>query len=294
MVLFLYAASQHKLPESDIGVPGYTRRKTRIEPWMQTVLVSNFAMFLALALNFAIGVQQATGGATPARPHEFDVRYLVLLGWGFSARWVPTFLGVKPVQGRVLQLAVVVDVGGVVLGLAGEARLATPLLAVAAILAAVAMRVFERPERPAKTIGVHASFPAFLRIGYAYSIAAALMGIWAAWMDVHNGIWGGSRHALTVGFIALMAMTVGLRILPHFAGVRGLYSPRLMYVTLVLLLTGCTLRVTMEPLAYEGYAHFAWKVLPFSGFIELSAVLLFAVQLVLTFTRMPSVFAELS
>jgi hypothetical protein len=182
---------------------------------------------------------------------------------------------------------------GVLLGLLGKARLATPLLAAAAILAALALGVFERAERPAKTSGVHGSFPTFLRIAYAWSIGAALMGIWASWRDVHNGIWGGSRHALTVGFIALMVMTVGPRILPHFAGVRGLYSPRLMFATLVLLLAGCTLRVVMEPLAYEGYAHFAWKVLPFSGFIELGAVLLFALQLVLTFTRMPSVFAEI-
>ena len=178
--------------------------------------------------------------------------------------------------------------------MAGQAKAATPMLAVAAILAALSTRVFERPERPAKTIGIHASFPGFLRIAYAYSIAAALMGIWAAWMDVHNGIWGGSRHALTVGFIALMVMTVGPRILPHFAGVRGLYSARLMFATLVFLLAGCTLRVSMEPLAYEGYAHFAWKVLPYSGFLELGGVILFAVQLVLTFVRMPSVFAELS
>lgn len=300
MVLFLYSASQHKLPETAAGGGG-VKARARIEPWMQTVLVSNFAMFLALALNFAIGVQQAMYGASPARPHGFDERYLVLLGWGFlvplvwgfSARWVPIFLGVRPVRGPVLQAAVAVDGVGVLLGLLGKARLATPLLAAAAILAAVALGVFERPERSAKTSGVHESFPTFLRIAYAWSIGAALMGIWASWMDVHNGLWGGSRHALTVGFIALMVMTVGPRILPHFAGVRGLYSPRLMFATLVLLLAGCTLRVSMEPLAYEGYAHFAWKVLPFSGFIELGAVLLFALQLVLTFTRMPSVFAEI-
>lgn len=302
MVLFLYAASQHKLPETQAAVPGAAKQRPKIEPWMQTVLVSNFAMFLALALNFAIGVQQAMYGATPARPYGFDQRYLVLLGWGFlaplvwgfSARWVPIFLGVKPVRGGLLQLAVAVDVAGVLLGLAGQAKPATPLLAVAAVLAAAAMRVFERPERAAKTIGVHGSFPVFLRIGYAWSIVAGLMGIWAAWMDVHHGIWGGSRHALTVGFIALMVLTVGPRILPHFAGVRGLYSPRLMFAALALLCTGCTLRVTMEPLAYEGYAHFAWKVLPVSGFLELGGVLLFALQLVLTFTRMPSVFADIA
>ncbi len=127
-----------------------------------------------------------------------------------------------------------------------------------------------------------------------YWIVAALRGILAAWMDVHTGIWGGSRHALTVGFIALMVMTVGPRILPYFAGVRGLYSARLMFKALVLLLVGCTLRVSMEPLAYEGYANFAWRVLPCSGFLELGGVVLFTVQLTLTFTRMPTAFAELS
>ena len=38
-----------------------------------------------------------------------------------------------------------------------------------------------------------------------------------------------------------------------------------------------------EPLAYEGFSAFAWKVLPVSGVLELSAVLLFAANLLLTF-----------
>ena len=170
---------------------------------------------------------------------------------------------------------------------------ATFLLATAAILAAIAMRVFSTPERPAKTIGIHSSFPIFLRVAYAWSILASLLGIWASLADVHGGIWGGSRHALTVGFAAMMVMTVGPRILPHFAGVRALWSRRLMFATLLLLLAGCTLRVSMEPLAYEGVAQFAWKVLPISGCLELSAVLLFALQLIMTFTRGQSIFPEL-
>lgn len=302
VLLFLYAALQHKLPENASVPPGAAKPKAKIEPWMQTVLVSNFCLFLALVLGFADGVQQAMYGTTPARPHAFDERYLVLLAWGFlaplawgfSARWVPIFLGVAPVRGRMLQLGVAVDVLGVIFGLAGDPKLATPLLAAGAILVAISLRVFVRPKRPAKTIGIHASFPVFLRIAYAWCIISALMGIWASWMDRHQGIWGGSRHALTVGFIAMMVMTVGPRILPHFAGVKGLYSPRMMFVTLVLLCAGCVLRVSMEPLAYEGYAHFAWNFLPASGFLELTAVVLFALQLVLTFTRMPGVFAEIA
>lgn len=299
MMLFLYAASQHKVSASPVGAttpkPG-----PRMEPWMQTVLVSNAAMFLAIAINFGIGVRLAIQGVSPARPHDFDQRYLVLLAWGFlaplvwgfSARWLPTFLGVRPVRGRMLQAALVLDVVGVILGLAGLALPTTLVLAAAAILAAVAIRVFSAPERPAKTIGIHRSFPAFLRMAYVWSIVAALLGVWAAAADLHGGIWGGSRHALTVGFAAMMVMTVGPRILPHFAGVRGIWSRGLMFATLLLLLAGCTLRVSMEPLAYEGFWTGAWKILPWSGYLELGAVLLFALQLVMTFAREPSIFAE--
>ncbi|MGB6158607.1 MAG: NnrS family protein [Acidobacteriaceae bacterium] len=298
ILLFLYAASQHKLPQSS----GAVRTKPRIEPWMQAVLVSNAALFLAIAFNFAIGVRLAIQGLSPAIPHDFDQKYLVVLGWGFlapliwgfSARWLPIFLGVQPVRGRLLQIAVALDVLGVVLGLSHHTILAAPVLSIAATLASIAIRVFSVPNRPAKTIGIHSSFPVFLRAAYAWSIAASLLGVWASLADVHGGIWGGSRHALTVGFAAMMVMTVGPRILPHFAGVRGLYSPRLMFATLVLLLAGCTLRVSMEPLAYEGIVPFAWKLLPLSGCLELGAVLLFALQLILTFAREPSIFPEVA
>ena len=298
-LLFLRAASEHKLPDA-ADVRKEERRKPRIEPWMQMVLVSNAALVLALVINLVVSIRLALHGSAPAIAHDTDQSFLVLLGWGFlaplvwgfSARWLPIFLGVAPVRGRLLQVAALVDLAGVALGMMHHTRMMAPLLAVAAVLAAFAINVFARAERPAKTIGLHRSFPVFLRIAYGWSIAAASLGIWAAWADVHGGIWGGSRHALTVGFAAMMVMTVGTRILPHFAGVRALYSPRLMFATLLLLFTGCTLRVSMEPLAYEGILHGAWKVLPLSGCLELSAVLLFALQLILTFTLEPSIFAD--
>jgi hypothetical protein len=300
VLLFLYAARQHRLPSAGSSPATTPHPRSRIEPWMQAVLVSNFAFLIAIAVNLAVGVRLAIQEITPARPHDFDQRYLVLLAWGFlaplvwgfSARWFSTFLGVQPVRGRILQLALVADLLGVILGVSGYTRAASLLLACAAILAAAAIRVFSRSERPAKTIGIHPSFPVFLRIAYLWSILASLLGVWASLADVHGGIWGGSRHALTVGFAAMMVMTVGPRILPHFAGVRGIWSRGLMFATLLLLLAGCTLRVTMEPLAYEGFWAGAWKILPYSGCLELAAVLLFALQLILTFTREPGIFAE--
>jgi len=110
-----------------------------------------------------------------------------------------------------------------------------------------------------------------------------LMSVWAAFADVHGGIWGASRHALTVGFAATMVFAIGPRILPHFAGIQNIFSKRLMFFSLFFLQTGCLLRVSSEPLAYEGLVSVAWKVLPVSGMLELSGVLLFATNLALTF-----------
>ena len=63
-----------------------------------------------------------------------------------------------------------------------------------------------------------------------------------------------------------------------------------MLVMLVLLMTGCTLRVVSELLAYQDYARWAWNVLPGSALIELTAVALFAINLIMTFARLPMVF----
>ena len=134
----------------------------------------------------------------------------------------------------------------------------------------------------AKVQGIHPSFPWFIRIAYLWLVIAGFMSVWAAMADLHGGIWGASRHALTVGFAATMVFSIGPRILPHFAGVQNLFSKRLMFFSLLLLQIGCTLRVSSEPLAYEGLLSFAWKILPASGFLELSAVLLFAINLALT------------
>jgi hypothetical protein len=117
------------------------------------------------------------------------------------------------------------------------------------------------------------------------------MSVWAAFADVHGGIWGASRHALTVGFAATMVFAIGPRILPHFAGIRSIFSKRLMLVSLLCLQAGCLLRVSSEPLAYEELLTFAWKVLPVSGLLELSGVLLFATNMILTLLSGPSAFA---
>ena len=267
------------------------------ESWIFVVIAATLGLLVSLALNLGASIQLALHGTSPAFPHEFDQRYLIVstwgflvpMVWGFSSRWLPVFMGLRPLRNPLLLVAVGLNTAGVVAGFFEHSTAAGVLLLGGATMAIVAIRFFERPAKPAKTINVHGSFPIFIRIAYGWLLIAAALGIWASHAGEAPGIWGASRHALTVGFIAAMVFCVGQRILPSFCGMRVLWSARLMLVMLVLLMTGCALRVASEILAYQDYAAWAWKVLPVSALIELTAVTLFAINLILTFLRPPIV-----
>ena len=238
-------------------------------------------------------------GGLRSFPHSLDQKYLVLIGWGFvvpvvwgfAARWLPAFLAIPKPSDRWFSSALCLIVVGVAFGVSGFPKPATILFAACAITILFALHLSERPQGQAKTQGIHPSFPTFIRLAFTWLIAAGSMSVWAAFADIHGGIWGASRHALTVGFAATMVFAIGPRILPHFTGIYTIFSKRLMFLSLLLLQSGCMLRVASEPLAYEGFLTFAWKVLPVSGMLELSGVLLFATNLVLTFLLGRSAFA---
>ena len=228
---------------------------------------------------------------SPALPHKLDQRYLVLMTWGFlvpfvwgfSAKWMPVFLGLKSLRPRLLLSALAVNFAGIALTLAGWGAEATALFVGGAALAIAALRMFEASRQEAKTRGVHSSFPFFIRVAYGWLLVAALLGVAAAQWDSSGGIWGASRHALTVGFIAVMVLSVAQRILPAFVGMRLLWSTGLMFEGLALLTTGCTLRVACEVLAYQGYATWAWSVLPLSAILELAGLTVFTINIFGTF-----------
>ena len=296
VLLFLAAASRHKLPEPMDGKPA----KTSMELWMVSVLVGTAGLAAAVIFNFIECLNLAIHGMQLSFPHALDQKYLVLLGWGFlvpvvwgfSARWLPAFLAIPKPNARVFRAALILDFMGVLCGVAGWTKPATILLALSAAAIGFALHLTQRLHGLAKIQGIHPSFPSFIRLAYAWLVITGLMSIWAAFADQHGGIWGASRHALTVGFAATMVFSIGPRILPHFGGVHSIFSKRLMFLSLLFLQTGCLLRVSSEPLAYEGLLPFAWKVLPISGMLELSGVLLFATNLSLTFLLGRSAFAH--
>jgi hypothetical protein len=85
-----------------------------------------------------------------------------------------------------------------------------------------------------------------------------------------------------------MVFAIGQRILPAFCGMRVLFSPALMFAGLAMLTAGCGLRVGSEIGAYEGYLPSLWPLLPVSAVIEMTAVTVFAANLLLTFKSVPA------
>jgi hypothetical protein len=257
---------------------------------MKIVVLSTFGFFVALAANFISTIWVAARGAGPALPHLLNQRLLpffswgfpVLAVWGFNARWLPVFLGLREGKFRLLGAAVAAAIAALACTALGAWTLFGAFSLAAAVLAATALRVFTRSVQRPKIQGVHASFPFFVRTAYVWLIVSALLSIFAARWDTSGGLWGASRHALTVGFLASMVFAIGQRVLPAFCGMHVLFSPRLMFASLALLMSGCALRVCAEIGAYQGYVPALWPLLPVSAVIEMTAVTLFACNLLIT------------
>jgi len=288
-LVFFRTVSRHR----PAGTDAAPRKK---EGWMLVVLASTFGFLATLLANLVVTAYVAMRLGDPAIPHGLDQRLLALPAWGFlvpavwgfNARWLPIFLGLRETKTRWLSAAVGGAWLSIIAMLSGFSLISTVLLPFIALAAIEGLGVFEPSVRLAKTIGVHPSFPFFVRLAYGWLIVASLISFAAAVSDHEGGIWGASRHALTVGFLATMVFAIGQRVLPAFCGARVLFSRNLMFASLVFLNIGCALRVGSEIPAYEGYWHPAWSVLPVSAVTELIGVTLFAVNLGLTFVRPPA------
>ena len=283
-LIFFRSVSGHR-PEGTTG--------KKLDAWVRVVISGSVGMMLVLVTNLGAALFVAFGRTSPEVPTGLDQRLLTLqtwgwlvpFVWGFSARWLPVFLGLRPVRARKLIAALALNSAGVIASLTGWTTTAPVLIAAAIVTAIYALRLLEPRERPAKVEGVAASYPIFVRLAYVWAMIASALGIWSSFAANPDGISGTSRHALTVGFVGTMVFAVGPRVLPAFSGMRLLFSSELMSASLALLTIGCLLRVSSEILAYQGLAASAWRWLPVSAITEMAAVTGFAINLLVTFTR---------
>ncbi|MBS2004316.1 MAG: NnrS family protein [Cyanobacteria bacterium SZAS LIN-5] len=269
--------------------------KGTVESWAQLVIAGSLGLLLAMCFNAFESFSLALAGSSPAFPPGFDSTFLILsiwgfpvpIAWGFTAHWMPVFLGLKPFRSKLAFFALATTGVGVAAAIASAYLASSVFLLAAAILMVLALRILESGEKPAKIQGVHRSFPIFMRTAYAWLLGASLLLVWAALEPGSLGIGGAGRHALTVGFLMTMVFTVAPRMLPAFLGRKKLYSELLMFVALLLTNTGCFLRVSSEIIAYQHYASGAWLLLPLSATLELTGVIIFTINMIGTFRQPP-------
>lgn len=266
------------------------------EIWMRIVACSTFVFLLTLIVNGGMLFWQALLGNSAALPHLADQQFIVLAVWGvlvptiwgFNARWLLVFLGLRQPNERELYVAYGFSIAGIAATFLQLLPVAAIAFLFAAILAIDALNVWKQSINLPKLLNVHPSFPFFVRLSYLWLLLSCVLDMIAVLWDSSGGIWGASRHALTVGFIAGMVFAIGQRLLPAFCGMRILWSTTLMYWSLFLLFSGCLLRVLSEPLAYQNIWAPAWKVLPASAITELVAVSIFALNIGATLLQPPA------
>lgn len=273
----------------------YGPKATSTEPeaWMRMIATSSIGFLLTLTVNLGLLLRQAIQGGSPALPHVVDQEFVLLAVWGvivptiwgFNARWLPVFAGLKPTEGKHLLWAYGLSLAGLVLMFFDLLAVSAAAFLFAALLSIEALHIWERSIHPPKLLNIHPSFAVFVRLTYGWLVISCILSLLAVRFDHAGGLWGASRHALTVGFVAGMVFVIGPRVLPAFCGMKILWSKRLMFWALLLLYVGCLLRVGAEPLAYEGLWRPAWSVLPASALIELAAVTLFAINIAVTIIR---------
>lgn len=256
--------------------------------------IAGFSSFgIALLLNLYLSIDVALHSGEPVFPAAADRVFLMValwgfaipVAWGYSARFVTIFVGLRPALQAAARWLAAGVAAVVVFALLRQFLLADIMAAVVTFGAVGALQVFRAPTREPKRMGVYRHYPVFIRLAYAWVVAGSLLGIWADLDPRLTGMGGASRHALTVGFLAMLIFCVAPLILPSFLAGRELRSARLMGLSLWLLALGCFLRVTSESVAYSSSGGLSWKLLPVSAIFELTAVCVFVLNLAWTMAQ---------
>ncbi len=254
---------------------------------------------VALLLNLGTTVYLAVHGSSVV-PDWLDRALIIVELFGFvmsmifgvNARNLPLFMRVKPASSealtpvlRLLPVAVILCAAGQAVAevstVPGRALIA---LGWAGLLACAALYVnavgLLRPRtRQILTAGESGWYEAYvlaayfwLAIGLGLELVTAIVQLLGSALPADDLFLAG-LHAITVGFISMMIMGMGTRIVPAFAATR-LYSRSLLIAAWACLMAGTILRVPSQVL-YTAVGGPFVPLLGLSGVIQLLGLMLF-------------------
>lgn len=264
--------------------------KERLAPPALSIIAGTFGLLLTEFLNLRQVMWLVKSSSGPLLPSD-EARLLVnacIWGsiipvvWGLAGKWMPSFLRLRAARHGLFLVGIGLNYAGLALSLSGHTLAGSGLLCGGAISVIAALRLFEPPAGPARVAGVHTTFPLFIRLAFGWLLLSSFLAAWYSMQPQLIGVFGASRHAVTVGFMSTMIFAVAPRVLPAFLSRAEIYSKRLMFVALLLLNLGCLTRVVSQIVAYQDWMPVAWVILPISAVIELLAVSIFAFNMVKT------------
>lgn len=152
------------------------------------------------------------------------------------------------------------------------------LLVIGAACLVFSLRIFERPKR---------SLPShrFIRAAFAWLMIAVVLAaaeplhLYQAGLGFSHAYVGGIRHAVTVGFISQMILGVGMHVVSAMNDRSETDFPS-MILPIVLLNAGNFGRVALE--IATDYAPGAFLPMGVTGFVELTAIIIWACAMVST------------
>ena len=268
---------------------------------MVSVLLGTAGLTAVVIFNFVECVRLAVGGTLLAFPYALDQKYLVLLAWGFlvpvvwgfSARWLPSFLAISKPHTRLFREALILDLAGVLCGVAGWTKVATVLLALSAVAIGLSLHLTQRPHGPAKVQGIHPQLPRF------HSTRVCLAGDRRPHGHLGCVCRSARRHLgrLSSRAYGRLRRHDGLHdraAHPSPFCRRLLHLQQAPHVSQPAVAADRDARCASAPsrLPTRAFLSFAWKTLPISGMLELSGVLVFAVNIALTMLAGKSAFAQ--
>jgi hypothetical protein len=203
--------------------------------------------------------------------------------YGFGIRLIPGLLTISNLRPRCFAATFILHNLGLCLLLIplGPTEVLGPLLMLAAAIVYLAGMNFLHGKPPRAIYGVDLRGHILIRAAFFWLVVGLLMIVLQPLLPTLPHAYAGAwRHALTVGFITTMILGVGQRLVPIFIK-QPLFSTRLMLVSAAFILVGSAGRVTLE-LATIGHWSWAFHWMGLTGLLELTAIGLFAFNLLAT------------
>ena len=287
----------------------FERRRTPFEPYMAFILValawfglssvfSVWYMWLTMMagsredLLFAVSTYQAA--LRDAQIH--GVALMMILG--VSMKVLPSMFGVQRISGSraitalfVLAIAVAGEVSLMIGFRWTEAPQMAGLVYATWVLLATGVAMIMIPWKLWQPMPLaDGSSDKFVRAAYIWlGLSLTMLLLLPVYQVISklpfsHAYYGAIRHAMTVGFISMMIMGIGGKVIPALRGVRAASHSRL-WGPFVLVNVGCAIRVTLQPLTDASSG--AFKFLGVSGTLEVLGLAWWGLGLLAIMLRRP-------